>query len=490
MKPAAKVIQESLQDALTLPELPRRIECFDISHIQGAETVASMVVWEDGRMKKSDYRKFIIRTVEGVDDFASMREVVMRRYKRVQEESTPSRAARDGSTTGVGGLTLGGGHGYLSRKYGLTIDNLLAAEVVLPDGRVVTASETEHPDLFWALRGGGGNFGIVTAFVFRCHPVTNVVAGPTLWPVEATAEVLSWYRDFLPAQHDDLYGFFATLTIPPGDPFPAELHLQKACGVVWCYTGDPAEADAAFAPVREQAPQWEGIGSVPVSRAAVRLRPALPEGPAVVLARRLRPHRPGRSGRRPRPVRRAAAVAALDHAPLPDRRRRAARRRGGHRVEPPRRHVVPGDRRRRPGPAQRRRDHPLDRRLLDRAAPVLGGRCLRELHDGRGPGPGAGHLRRQLRPALARSRPSTTRRTSCGSTRTSRRRSEPARVAAWRRSASSRSAFPSTTTRPGSTACCGSARSTSCAACRSTSGRGRAAAPAGRCTTSSGTSCR
>jgi hypothetical protein len=103
----------------------------------------------------------------------------------------------------------------------------------------------------------------VTAFVFRCHPVTNVVAGPTVWPVEATAEVLSWYRDFLPAQHDDLYGFFATMTIPPGDPFPAELHLQKACGVVWCYTGDPADADAAFAPVRRMAPQWEGIGSVP-----------------------------------------------------------------------------------------------------------------------------------------------------------------------------------------------------------------------------------
>ena len=108
---------------------------------------------------------------------------------------------------------------------------------------------------------------------------------------------------------------------------------------------------------------------------------------------------PGRGSRRTRTVRRAAAVAALDHAPLPDRRRGAARRRGGHRVGPPRRHVVPGDRRHRPGPAQRRGDLPLDRRLLDRAAPVLGGRCLRELHDGRGPGPGAGHLRRQLRPA-------------------------------------------------------------------------------------------
>ncbi len=103
MKPAAKVIQEALRDALTLPDLPRRIECFDISHIQGAETVASMVVWEDGKMKKSDYRKFIIRSVEGVDDFASMREVVTRRYKRIVEEKArmPSLVLIDG---GIGQL--------------------------------------------------------------------------------------------------------------------------------------------------------------------------------------------------------------------------------------------------------------------------------------------------------------------------------------------------------------------------------------------------
>ena len=98
MKPNTKAIQEALQDALGMPELPRRIECFDISHIQGAETVASMVVWEDGRMKKSDYRKFIIRSVDGVDDFASMREVVTRRYKRLQEEkkTMPSLVLIDG----------------------------------------------------------------------------------------------------------------------------------------------------------------------------------------------------------------------------------------------------------------------------------------------------------------------------------------------------------------------------------------------------------
>ncbi|MCO1654094.1 FAD-binding oxidoreductase [Pseudonocardia humida] len=182
------------------------------------------------------------------------------------------------STTGVGGLTLGGGHGYLSRKHGLTIDNLLAADVVLTDGRTVTASQTDHPDLFWALRGGGGNFGVVTSFTFRLHPVDTVIAGPTLWPVEATAEVLSWYREFLPAQHEDLYGFFATLTVPPGDPFPAELHGRKACGAVWCYTGDPAAADQAFAPVRAMAPQWEGVGPVPYPALQSAFDPLYPKG--------------------------------------------------------------------------------------------------------------------------------------------------------------------------------------------------------------------
>ena len=167
------------------------------------------------------------------------------------------------SSTGVGGLTLGGGHGYLSRKYGLTIDNLLEAEVVLPDGRMVTASESENPDLFWALRGGSGNFGIVTSFLFRLHPVSTVIAGPTLWPIEATADVLSWYREFMPAQDEDLYGFFAVLTVPPGDPFPAELHNRKACGVVWCYTGDPTRMDEAFAPVRAMRPQFEYVGELP-----------------------------------------------------------------------------------------------------------------------------------------------------------------------------------------------------------------------------------
>ncbi|MFF3365152.1 FAD-binding oxidoreductase [Streptomyces misionensis] len=153
------------------------------------------------------------------------------------------------STTGVGGLTLGGGHGHLTRRYGLTIDNLLAADVVLADGSFVTASEEEHPDLFWALRGGGGNFGAVTAFTFRLHPVDVVVLGITLWPVDRTREVLRWYRDFLPQAPEDLNGFFAALAVPPSQPFPGEIHGRKMCGVVYCWTGDPERGADALASV-------------------------------------------------------------------------------------------------------------------------------------------------------------------------------------------------------------------------------------------------
>lgn len=101
------------------------------------------------------------------------------------------------STTGIAGLTLGGGHGYLTRKYGLTIDNLLEADLVLPDGTFVTASEENHSDLFWALRGGGGNFGIVTSFKYRLHPVENVIGGPMFWPVEEAETIMKWYRNFI-----------------------------------------------------------------------------------------------------------------------------------------------------------------------------------------------------------------------------------------------------------------------------------------------------
>jgi FAD/FMN-containing dehydrogenase len=159
------------------------------------------------------------------------------------------------STTGVGGLTLGGGIGHLTRKCGLSIDNLLGADVVLADGRQVRADADTNPELFWALRGGGGNFGVVTSFTFRLHEVSTVIAGPTFWDVDQTAEVLSVYRDFIAKAPRDLNAFFLVGSVPPGPPFPEELHLRKVCGVVWCYAGDDEDAAAAaMAPLLEALP--------------------------------------------------------------------------------------------------------------------------------------------------------------------------------------------------------------------------------------------
>jgi len=169
------------------------------------------------------------------------------------------------STTGVGGLTLGGGLGHLTRKCGLTIDNLLEAELVLANGDRVRASADENPDLFWAIRGGGGNFGVVTSFLFRLHKVGTIFGGPTFWPVEAGAEVLAAYREFLPQAPRELNGFFAFHTVPPGPPFPEAIHLRKVCGVVWCYIGSEEEGAKAIAPFLEKVPEplMHGVGSMP-----------------------------------------------------------------------------------------------------------------------------------------------------------------------------------------------------------------------------------
>jgi FAD/FMN-containing dehydrogenase len=169
------------------------------------------------------------------------------------------------STTGVGGLTLGGGLGHLTRAYGLAIDNLLSAEVVLADGRQVRASAEEHPDLFWALRGGGGNFGVVTTFTFRLNDVSKFVAGPTFWSLEQGEQVLKAYREFLPQAPRALNGFFAYLTVPAGPPFPVELHSRRVCGVVWAYIGDESGAAGAMAPLLDSlpAPLLHGPAAMP-----------------------------------------------------------------------------------------------------------------------------------------------------------------------------------------------------------------------------------
>ena len=154
------------------------------------------------------------------------------------------------STTGVGGLTLGGGIGHLTRKYGLTIDNLISADLVLADGSFVKANADENPDLFWAIRGGGGNFGVVTSFTFRLHPIDTVYAGPMLYELNDAAEVMKWYGKFIRSAPDDLNGWFAFMTVPPAPPFPKNLHLKKMCGIIWTWTGDLQQGEETFRPIR------------------------------------------------------------------------------------------------------------------------------------------------------------------------------------------------------------------------------------------------
>ena len=174
------------------------------------------------------------------------------------------------ASTGVGGITLGGGIGHLTRQLGLSIDNLLEADVVLADGSFVVASETEHPDLFWALRGGGGNFGVVTSFLFKLHPISTLYAGPMLWPLERAAEVLRWYREFIVNAPETLNGFFAFLTVPPALPFPEHLWNQKVCGIVWSCTLPQEQAEVTFAPIRARfgQPALDGVG--PISHQALQ----------------------------------------------------------------------------------------------------------------------------------------------------------------------------------------------------------------------------
>ncbi|HVN80351.1 MAG TPA: FAD-binding oxidoreductase [Terriglobia bacterium] len=183
------------------------------------------------------------------------------------------------STTGVGGLTLGGGIGHLTRKYGLTIDNLESVDLVLADGRFVTANEKENDDLFWAVRGGGGNFGVVTSFLFKLQPVDIVYAGPILWHLDQGREVMEFFRGFIAQASEDITGFFAFLVVPPGPPFPEHLHNKRMCGIVCCYTGALNAAEEAFKPVRRLGtPALDFAGPLPYPALQSMFDPIYPPG--------------------------------------------------------------------------------------------------------------------------------------------------------------------------------------------------------------------
>jgi hypothetical protein len=183
------------------------------------------------------------------------------------------------STTGAGGLTLGGGLGYLSRKCGLSIDNLLSADIVLADGSFVTANANQNQDLFWALRGGGGNFGVVTSFTFNLHPISMIYGGPMLYELSESEDVMKWYRELIKDAPDDLNGFFAFLTVPPGPPFPEHLHLKKMCGVVWSYTGSLEDGEEIFKPIRAfKTPALDFVGPIPLPALQTLFDGLLPTG--------------------------------------------------------------------------------------------------------------------------------------------------------------------------------------------------------------------
>ncbi len=184
------------------------------------------------------------------------------------------------STTGVSGLTLGGGTGYLTRKYGLTIDNLLEVDVVLADGSFVTASRTEHPDLFWALRGGGGNFGVVTSFLFQAHPVSTVYAGPIFWEATHAKAVMSAYRDFLPSAPEELGAFVGLKAVPSVDPFPRDYWGKRACAVISSYNGSAADGERAMAPLLAAVPPpiFNWMGPMPFPAMQGLFDPFFPKG--------------------------------------------------------------------------------------------------------------------------------------------------------------------------------------------------------------------
>ena len=183
------------------------------------------------------------------------------------------------STTGMAGLTLGGGIGHLTRPYGLTIDNLLEVDVVLADGRFVTANESQHPDLFWAVRGGGGNFGVVTSFLFRLHPVATVTAGPTFWPIEQTPEVMKAYQQFILEAPVDVSGFLAFLTVPAVPLFPPDIHGRQVVAVIWCSTAAPERAERVTKTMRSVgAPLLDHVGPMPFPVLQGLFDPLLPPG--------------------------------------------------------------------------------------------------------------------------------------------------------------------------------------------------------------------
>lgn len=160
---------------------------------------------------------------------------------------------------------------------------------MLADGRLVNASATENSDLFWAIRGGGGNFGVVTSFLFNAHPISTVYGGPMFWELDDAKEVMQWYEAFIKQAPDEISGFFAFHMIAPADPFPEAYHRKRMGGIVWCYTGDMDKAEAVFEPIRAfKTPAIDLVGPLPMPALQTMFDALVSAGDAVVLESGLR----------------------------------------------------------------------------------------------------------------------------------------------------------------------------------------------------------
>jgi FAD/FMN-containing dehydrogenase len=223
----------------------------DIAVRGGGHNVAGTATCDDGIVIDLSTMRSV--TVDPVDRTALVQGGAL--WSDVDQETQAYALATTGGIighTGVGGLSLGGGIGWLMRKHGLTVDNLLEAEVVTAEGDILRASTNEHPDLFWALRGGGGNFGVVSSFRFTLHPVgPTVTAGPVFWAAEDTSDVLRFYRDFVADAPDELGNVVRLGTIPPLPSVRRDLHFRPAIAVGSCYAGPVGEGEQAVRAVRE-----------------------------------------------------------------------------------------------------------------------------------------------------------------------------------------------------------------------------------------------
>ena len=287
------------------------------------------------------------------------------------------------STTGISGLTLGGGIGYLARGLGLTIDNLISADVVTADGRFLTASERENEDLFWGLRGGGGNFGVVTSLEYRLHEVDQVFAGPIFYNLEDAATVFRMFDEFIRDAPEEFGGFPGFQIAPPLPFIPEDRHGDTLCLVVVHWAGPLDQAESVLKPFRDVAPiVADGSGPLPYPALNGAFDALYPKGLRAYWKGAFVKDLPGRRDRGTRRARIQGSRGDLHDAHVSDQRRLPSRRSERHRLRLPRRHLRDGVPGRLDRPGQGRRADQMAARLLRGVVAVFGARRLHQLHAG------------------------------------------------------------------------------------------------------------